>query len=292
MRRVPAKKTKHKKPTRKEVLKGIDWKPIELPGCPSKVVEAENRRIQDHIVGWVQGLAAHIDKYEQAQEAARQSADLLKYPASVQVEVDSASVVGVTMAKLRATIDRADLAGKAVAAQTDITVRGDIIGSDLAGLRNYLRSLDPFEITFGEVGFLPASVKNPKAVLLKVDVISGLLEGIHVAMEQHAICREEADFDYQPHAVVAYVKPRAVKKYVGNKLLVGRRIEVSTMSIRLKGGESEFVQLIDAPAPWKEYDYIWPGDEVKPPQRRRPKSSPSRTGTEKRPKMGNQTKSP
>jgi hypothetical protein len=38
---------------------------------------------------------------------------------------------------------------------------------------------------------------------------------------------------------------------IGNKLLKGRRMEVSTLSIRPKDSEPEFVELINAPAPGK-----------------------------------------
>jgi hypothetical protein len=239
--------------------------------------------MQDEIVGWVQGLAAHIDKYDQAQKAARWP---IRYPAaSVQVEIDPASEVGAMIAELRCRIDPVDLAGEGIAAQPDITVRSGIVGGDLDGLRHYLRSLNPFEITFGRVSFFPASVNRANAAVLKVDVISPLLQEIHLAMEQHANCKP-ADSDYQPHAIVAYVKTKAVKKYVGNERLAGRRMEVSTLSIRRKDGEPEFVQLIDAPAPWKEDDYNWPGDEIKPPRRKRAKSSLSRPGARKRPRGG------
>jgi len=141
------------------------------------------------------------------------------------------------------------------------------------------------EITFGKVSFLPAIVNSDHAAVLTVDVISPLLQEIHLAMEQHANCKP-SDSDYQPHAIVAHIKPKAVKKYVGNKLLAGRRMEVSTLSIRPKAGEPEFVQLIDAPASWKEdnYNYNWRGDEVKSPQRKRAKSSSSRTGASRRPR--------
>jgi hypothetical protein len=192
--------------------------------------------MQDEIVGWVPGLAAHIDKYDQAQKAARRP---MRYPAaSAHVEIDPASEAGAMMAELRRRIDPADLAGKGIEAQPDITVRSGIGGSDLDGLRHYLRSLNPFDITFGPVSFFPASVNTHNAAVLKVNVISPLLEEIHLAMEQHATCGP-SDSDYQPHAVVAYVKPKAVKKYVGNKLLAGRRMEVSTLSIRSTDGEPE-----------------------------------------------------
>ena len=101
--------------------------------------------------------------------------------------------------------------------------------------------------------------------------------------DQHANCAP-SDSDYQPHAIVAYVKPQAVKRYVGNELLAGRRWEVSTLSIRPKDGEPELVQLIDAPAPWKAVDYNRPGDEIKPRPRKRAKSSLSRPSARKRPR--------
>ena len=255
--RVPARKEIPSKLSREEILEGMGWEPLEFPpGVPADVVEAENRRMQDEIVGWVQGLAAHINKYDQAQKADRRP---MRYPtASVHVEIDPASEVGAMMAELRRRIDPADLAGKGIEAQPDITVRHGIVDSDLGGLRHYLRSLNPFEITFGELGFFLANVNSDHAAVLNVNVISPLLQGIHLAMEQHATCTP-TDSDYRPHVIVAYVKPKAVKKYVGNKLLAGRRMEVSTLSIRPKGGKPEFVQLIDAPSSWKEDGYNWPG---------------------------------
>lgn len=265
----------------------MDWQPLEpFPGVPPEVVEAENRRMEDEVVGWVRGLAAHIGKYEQAQETAGQSDHPLKFPAaSVQVEIDPASDVGARMAKLRGAIDSADLAGKGIEAKPYITVRDGIAGGDLDGLRLYLRSLTPFEIAFGEVSFFAASANSGRAAVLKVDVIGPVLEEINAAMEQHADCKP-ARSGYQPHAIVAYVKPKAVKKYAGKKLLAGRTMEVSALSIRTRNGKPEFVQLIGAPAPWKEDDYNWPGDEVKPPRRKRAKSSPPRTAAKKRPRGG------
>jgi len=288
MSRVPANKPKDTKPTREEIPRVLDWKPGDYPGSmPQTLREQLVSERQDRVVGWAQGLTVHIDKYEQVQEAARQSAHTLKHvAASVQVEIDPASDVGAMMAELRGIIDPADLAGKGIEAQPNITVRSGIVGSDLDGLRHYLRSLVPFEITFGRVRSFPADVDSDHAAVLKVDVISPALEEINLAMEQHAVCRPQ-DAAYQPRAILAYVKPKAVKKYVGNKLLAGRTMEASTLSIRPKDGEAEFVKLIDAPAPWKEEDYTWPGDKVEPTLRKRAKASPSSADAEKRPRLAN-----
>lgn len=63
------------KPARAEILKGIGWKPLRMKGVPAEVLEAENRRMQDYIVAWTQGLAAHLNKAEAAKAPARKRAD-------------------------------------------------------------------------------------------------------------------------------------------------------------------------------------------------------------------------
>jgi len=73
MSRIPARKAKHTKPTREEILNAINWKPVRLPGVPAAVVEAENRRIQDYIVNWTQGLDSHIEKVEAAERAQKRA---------------------------------------------------------------------------------------------------------------------------------------------------------------------------------------------------------------------------
>ena len=63
-----------KPPTRAEILKGMGWKPFKMgPGVPAAVVEAENRRMQDYIVGWAQGMAAHIAKVDAAERTRKQA---------------------------------------------------------------------------------------------------------------------------------------------------------------------------------------------------------------------------
>jgi hypothetical protein len=58
------KKANGSPPTRVEILKGIGWKPLKMPGVPAAVAKAENRRMQDYLVNWTQGMAAHIEMVE------------------------------------------------------------------------------------------------------------------------------------------------------------------------------------------------------------------------------------
>jgi excisionase family DNA binding protein len=57
---------KELKPTREEILKGIGWEPLKVPGVPPEALEEENRRLQDDVVAFVQGLSAHLDKVDAA----------------------------------------------------------------------------------------------------------------------------------------------------------------------------------------------------------------------------------
>lgn len=61
--------------TREQMLKEMGWKPFKMgPTVPKAVVEAENRRMQDYILGWAQGMAAHIAKVDAAAAKGRKQA--------------------------------------------------------------------------------------------------------------------------------------------------------------------------------------------------------------------------
>ena len=52
----------------------MGWEPFKMgPGVPRAVVEAENRRMQDYIVSWAQGMAAHIAKVDAAAKGRKQA---------------------------------------------------------------------------------------------------------------------------------------------------------------------------------------------------------------------------
>jgi len=277
-------KTKSSRPTRKEILTGIGYKALEpAAGVPEEVRAAEDRELQDYLVTWVQGMSEHIASYDKTLKARAKKVVGAKEVCAM-VEIDPDSEIGALMTELRSTIDPRDLASEGLGPHPHITVRR-ILDNDFSGLRTYVRSLNPFDITFGPVTFFHANVNSHKAAVLKVDVISPILEEINLAIEQHVNCKP-ADCDYQPHAIVAYVKPKAARKYAGNNLLAGRTLGVSTLSLRPKDGKPEFLRLIDGPAPWKEDGYNWPGGprskrEVKPPQRKPAKAHLSRRAGEK-----------
>ena len=56
------------RPTREEILQGIGYQPLVCPeGVPAEVCEAEDRELQDYLVGWAQGAWDHVTAYEREQ---------------------------------------------------------------------------------------------------------------------------------------------------------------------------------------------------------------------------------
>ena len=168
------------------------------------------------------------------------------------VDIDPAGDIGGMMAELRSEIDRADLAGQGLEPESHVTVRYGILADrDLNGLRQYLRSLEPFEIRFGVVSSFPATEHSDNAAVLKVDVGSPVLDEINAAISQH-VSFKPANFEYHSNATLAYVTPEAVDKYVGNDLLVGQTMEVTSISITMPDMPAEIVPLIGEHAHWHD----------------------------------------
>jgi hypothetical protein len=64
------KSSKPFKPTRAEILRATRVDMRSPKGVPQDVINEVQRRQDDYLVGWVQGLAAHIGKVEAAKSRA------------------------------------------------------------------------------------------------------------------------------------------------------------------------------------------------------------------------------
>ena len=52
------------RPTRQEVLDGIGFEPLTMPGVPEDVCAIESEALQDYLVAWTQGAWDHVTAYE------------------------------------------------------------------------------------------------------------------------------------------------------------------------------------------------------------------------------------
>jgi 2'-5' RNA ligase len=150
----------------------------------------------------------------------------------MMVDIPTDSEVGQLMTQLRGEISTDDLAGDGLVTDMHVTVRYGIKpGSDLNRLHTYFQSLSPFEITFSKVTSFPPTPQSDDAAVIKVDVASPELQAINAALPDH-VDFKEANFEYHPHATIAYVKPEAVGKYVGSGMLDGKKLTVTAITIR------------------------------------------------------------
>ena len=170
---------------------------------------------------------------------------LLKYTyGSTQINIDSATSIGLQMQILRDSISDEQLAGKGRETQGHVTVRYGIQGAKTDGIRTFFQGLAPFDIQFGMVRVFPPTTNSDDAAVVHVQVISPELELINAALPDYGSFKD-ADFEYHPHATLAYVKPEFANLYDGIGTLDGMTYRVESIAICPKEDNepAEIVQL-------------------------------------------------
>jgi 2'-5' RNA ligase len=160
---------------------------------------------------------------------------------NTQVDISDDSFAGAMLSELRAQIDPSDLAGKGLEPDAHVTIRfGLMDGADTVA--EYFRSLSPFEITFRDViAFDPTpNSEGTSPIVVRVD--SPELERIHAELPEHGRFKA-ADFEYSPHATIAYVKPESAFKYAGDESMRGIPFEVTRLTISGKDRSKQSIKL-------------------------------------------------
>jgi 2'-5' RNA ligase len=125
-----------------------------------------------------------------------------------------------------------------------VTVRYGLADDDHEELRSYISVQKPFEASLGStIKFDPSEHSNGAAVIV-APIEAPELNRINAEIAQHATFRP-SDFEYRPHATVAYVKPDNADTYVGCSM--GQRFMVDSISIRSRDGKAEIVPLKGKP---------------------------------------------
>lgn len=153
-----------------------------------------------------------VEKLQKAEEPKQPEQTAFKF-GSTQVNIEGPSEMSTELERLRDSIPDADLAGKKkVIGGNHVTVRYGIQSGDVDGIREYLEAQSPFPMVLGKVVVFPASEHSEGACPVVVEILSHDLHRMNQELPEHGDFKT-ADYDYKPHATLAYVKPEVAEKY-------------------------------------------------------------------------------
>ena len=185
-----------------------------------------------------------VDHGEAAEEVAEPER---KYKfGNVQHNIEDRSPAAKALAEARSKVAEADLAGDGKdVGENHVTVRYGLRRPATEELKAFLRSQPPFEASLGKVASFPphADASEQEAAPLIASVKAPELHRINGEIDKHDDFEPSSYPEYKPHATIAYVKPDAVKKYVGDTTTEGKRFMVRSIAVGDRDGNHEEIEL-------------------------------------------------
>jgi N12 class adenine-specific DNA methylase/2'-5' RNA ligase len=148
---------------------------------------------------------------------------------------------------LAGQIPDAHLAGEGRTTQAHVTVRYGLKGDDFEAARAAIEKHAPFKAKFGRTDVFPPSEHSDNAAVVHAPVEAPELKQMHEAIGK-ATPVKNSDFEYKPHATIAYVKPEHAAKYKGMRGLEGHEFNVDRVHISDRNGKEIEVPLKGAEA--------------------------------------------
>lgn len=133
---------------------------------------------------------------------------------------------------VRNHIAEPDLAGRGLdTGPIHITLRYGIQGEDISTMLPLLAAHHPIAATLGSTSSFPPSAASPDVAVLYARITCPEL---HILNRRLGETMEfiETGYTYEPHVTIAYVKPQAAQKYVGNSITDGHTFVISEVVIR------------------------------------------------------------
>lgn len=161
----------------------------------------------------------------------------------IKIDIPNRSEAGQAILDARALVSDAHLAGRGKdVGETHITLCYGLMDDAILQLEAFLSTQVPFQVTLGTTASFPPSDSSDGAAVLIAPVSSPTLHELNEEVTHHAAFAP-ADFDYAPHATIAYVQPEELSQYVGNELTNGQRCTVHEVSICKPDGSHVEVKL-------------------------------------------------
>lgn len=127
------------------------------------------------------------------------------------------------------TIPKLHLAGMGLdTGVPHITLRWGVLALEAKPLQDIVEEFLPFTVYFGKTGTFPPSLSSEMAGVVWVSVYSPILKQMHEAIGERIEC-SKYDFEYSPHATVAYIRPELRPLYEGLDILAGSDFVVDSI---------------------------------------------------------------
>jgi 2'-5' RNA ligase len=225
-------------------------KDLELvsPGAKKLLRAAPHGPLQHASMGFSAGVAAvppliqvHGDP-QPSVSIAGEKKKLRKYQYGT-TQVDLPSEIAAKLTALARSFDPEHLGDvKGIESRPHITVRYGLTSDDHEELTQALSKVPAFEVMLGKTFSFPATINSDGFAPIVVKVFGAELYDLNVVIEDSVECKT-SDFDYLPHATVAYVLPWHAESYVGRTELEGESFIVDRVQIIDKDGAEIEVKL-------------------------------------------------
>ena len=150
---------------------------------------------------------------------------------TIHAEIPESSPAAVALASMRKEIAKEDLAGRGRdIGPPHITLLYGIEGDDISAIEALLATQSPIAATLGATSSFPPSATREVAVITAT-IECPELHALHQRLGE-VIKFVEPTHEYEPHVTVAYVRPEAAEKYVGNQITAGHRFVITKVLIR------------------------------------------------------------
>ncbi len=161
---------------------------------------------------------------------------------TVQAELPESSPAAIALASAREQIAQEDLACSAPdTGPPHLTLRYGIQEDDVSAIQALLMAMSPFPVTLGPISSFPPSPTRDVAVIIAT-IDCPELHTLYQRLGKVVDFAEPAH-EYSPHITVAYVKPEAAGKYVGNQITAGHTFFITEVVIRTKSKQQIVVKL-------------------------------------------------
>jgi len=118
-----------------------------------------------------------------------------------------------------------------------VTVKFGLKGDLTPKLRKYIEGLSPFDAKLGKLQSFAPNAKRPESAVIYAPIDSPEMHKINGEIAEHGDWKPSDFPDYKPHATLAYVKPEAAKKYVGDDQVEGKTFPVDHIAISDRNGK-------------------------------------------------------